>query len=909
MYAQVYGAGREDSQHIRLAFALPFSEATSPPRAWNPLPQEYGTEVLVQVRSGRGAAKRFLRGATAVAVVFALWSAGATAQTLPPGWTTADVGAPLLAGSASFGDGAFSLSGAGANPFGTADQLMFVYRQLVGDGDIPARLASLSGIQTAAEAGVMIRESLAAGSKHGFVRLSGAGTVAMKSRSITGGNQAVMSEAGGGAPVWLRLERRASMLNAFRSADGVSWMPIGTVAISMSPTVYVGLAVTSGTAITRVTAGFDNVNLSPAVSLSAPANGATFTAPATLTLSATANDADGTVTAVDFYAGQTLIGSAATTPYSVTWNNVPTGQYSLTAVARDDGSATTTSAARTITVTAPNQPPAVSLTAPANGATFTAPATLTVSANASDPDGAVTAVEFYAGTTLIGSDTASPYSATWTNVPAGTYALTAVARDDDSVTTTSAARAVTVADELPGGWTASDIGGPAAGGSARYADGTYTLQGAGEVVGTWDRFHFVYQPVTGEIDIRARVVSIEAVHQWSKAGVMLRETLAPDAAYGLMFISASSGSAWSRRESTGASRVHTDGTAVSAPYWVRLERRGSAVTASQSADGVTWMTIGTMTMSQPTIHVGLAVASSDTNQLATGVFDQLLVATPVVNQLPTVSLTAPAHGATFAAPATITVSASASDADGTIASVDFYAGQALIGSDATSPYSVTWNNVPAGTYALTAVARDDDSATTTSAARSIAVTASNQVPMVSLTAPANGATFTAPAAITVSATASDADGTVTTVEFYADHTLLGSDATSPYSVTWSSVQAGSYQLTAVARDEDAGMTVSASRAVMVNDPQMPGRALFTASGNHDSAVDYYVVEIFPEGADPNGANAVAAQNIGKPPVVNGECEADVRSMIETLPPGSYIATVTAFGSAGSARSAFAAFTR
>jgi hypothetical protein len=316
-----------------------------------------------------------------------------------------------------------------------------------------------------------------------------------------------------------------------------------------------------------------------------------------------------------------------------------------------------------------------------------------------------------------------------------------------------------------------------------------------------------------------------------------------------------------------------------------------------------------MTLSQPTLYVGVAVASGDANLLATGVFDTVLVSVPAANQPPVVSLSAPANGATFTAPATITVSATASDADGAVTAVDFYAGQTLIGSDPTSPYSVTWNNVPAGMYSLTAVARDDDSATTTSAARSITVTSSNQVPTVSLTAPANGATFTAPATITVSATASDPDGTVTTVEFYADQTLIGSDPTSPYSVTWSSVPAGSYQLTAVARDEDGGMTVSASRAVTVNDPQMPGRALFTASGNHDSAVDYYVVEIFPEGADPNGANAIAAQNIGKPPVVNGECEADVRNMIQSLTPGSYIATVTAFGSAGSARSAPAPFTR
>jgi hypothetical protein len=179
-----------------------------------------------------------------------------------------------------------------------------------------------------------------------------------------------------------------------------------------------------------------------------------------------------------------------------------------------------------------------------------------------------------------------------------------------------------------------------------------------------------------------------------------------------------------------------------------------------------------------------------------------------------------------------------------------------------------------------------------------------------LTAPANGASYTAPATIALSATASDTDGMVTTVEFYAGTTLVGSDTTSPYGVTWSSVPAGSYPLTAVARDEDGGMTVSAARIVTVDDPAVPRRAVFTASSNHDTAVDYYVLEIFPVGANPDGANAVAAQNLGKPPVVAGECEADVQALILGLAPGNYFGVATAFGPSGSARSAPSpAFTR
>jgi len=303
------------------------------------------------------------------------------------------------------------------------------------------------------------------------------------------------------------------------------------------------------------------------------------------------------------------------------------------------------------------------------------------------------------------------------------------------------------------------------------------------------------------------------------------------------------------------------------------------------------------------MYVGLEVTSHDPAQAATAVFDNVTVRIPPGNQPPTVSMTAPANGTSFTAPATIAVSATASDTDGTIATVEFYAGATLIGSDTTSPYSVTWSNVAAGSYTLTARARDNSGSTTTSAARSITVIAGNQVPNVSLTAPANGTTFLAPATIALSATASDADGTITVVEFYRGGTILiGSDTTSPYGITWSNVAAGSYQLTALARDNASGITVSSTSSITVTDPNALSRALFTASVDHTSNVDYYVVEIFPQGADPVTANPVAAQNIAKPPLVGGECEADVRAMILSLSPGNYIATVTAFNIDGSAQS-------
>ncbi len=186
------------------------------------------------------------------------------------------------------------------------------------------------------------------------------------------------------------------------------------------------------------------------MTLTSPAAGASFTAGANITLSATASDSDGTVARVEFYRGTTLVGTDTSSPYSVMWSGATSGSYSLTARAFDDGGTSRTSSAVSVTVSAaPNQLPTVSITSPIAGQSFAAPASLTMTAAASDSDGTITKVDFYVGSQLIASDTSSPYSASWTNVAAGSYSLTAVASDNSGGTKTSAAVAVTVTAAAP----------------------------------------------------------------------------------------------------------------------------------------------------------------------------------------------------------------------------------------------------------------------------------------------------------------------------------------------------------------------------------------------------------------------------------------------------------------------------
>jgi hypothetical protein len=184
-------------------------------------------------------------------------------------------------------------------------------------------------------------------------------------------------------------------------------------------------------------------NSRPTVTLTQPANGATFPTPATVSLAATASDSDGTVTKVEFFNGPNKLGEDTTAPYGFTWSGVTSGSYTLTARATDDLGGTTTSAAATITVGV-NAAPSVSITSPTDGAVFPWKPTITVTATAADSDGTVTRVEFSDGTTLLGQDTSAPYSFTWRNVPQGNHVLTARATDNTGAVTTSSKVGITV---------------------------------------------------------------------------------------------------------------------------------------------------------------------------------------------------------------------------------------------------------------------------------------------------------------------------------------------------------------------------------------------------------------------------------------------------------------------------------
>ncbi|MEO6452945.1 MAG: Ig-like domain-containing protein, partial [Ginsengibacter sp.] len=136
-------------------------------------------------------------------------------------------------------------------------------------------------------------------------------------------------------------------------------------------------------------------NAIPEISITNPADNADFTAPANITINATAADAEGTITKVDFYNGNTLLGSDSISPFTFTWNNVAAETYTLTAKATDNSSQVTTSSPVSILVKAPNAALTVSIINPVDYANFTGPANITVYATAADSNASISKVQFY----------------------------------------------------------------------------------------------------------------------------------------------------------------------------------------------------------------------------------------------------------------------------------------------------------------------------------------------------------------------------------------------------------------------------------------------------------------------------------------------------------------------------------
>ena len=186
---------------------------------------------------------------------------------------------------------------------------------------------------------------------------------------------------------------------------------------------------------------------SPTISITSPTDGTAFSAPATISIDATASDSGGNITNVLFFDNTTLIGSTNAAPYSIAVT-LGAGSHPLTAVAMDDAGQSATSSVVTVTANAGNPSVSVTITNPVAGAELPSSAATTIQASVTDPGAVVTNVQFFDGNVLIGNDATSPYSIS-ARLPIGAHTVTAVAIDNTGAGTPSAAVNFTTARYLP----------------------------------------------------------------------------------------------------------------------------------------------------------------------------------------------------------------------------------------------------------------------------------------------------------------------------------------------------------------------------------------------------------------------------------------------------------------------------
>ena len=554
------------------------------------------------------------------------------AAELPAPWSTRDIGNVGVAGDAAYVSGTFTIAGAGADVWGAADAFRFVYQPLAADGDIVARVASVENVASWVKAGVMVRQGLDPGSAHAFMIVSAAKGLAFQRRTQAGGATTSTLTAGA-APAWVKLARRGTRVTASTSPDGTSWTVVGQDTIALSGSVYVGLAVSAHTTTRTATAVFDRVSVTSVAASRLPTGwqsrdigvvgvaGSALESGGTFTLKGAGADVWGTSDAFH-YAYRTLSGDGAIVARVAS----VAGTQAWTKVGVMMRSTTSASSAHALMLVSTAKGIAFQrrtadggLSTNTSGGAGTAPRWVKLARTGSTITASVSSDGV--NWSLVGKDT-------FPTMPASILVGLVAHSHDTTVLATAAFDHVSVgAGTLPAGWTARDVGTTGVAGRATYDGTAFRVKGGGaDVWGTGDALHYLYRTMAGDGDVVARVSSVEYVHAWTKAGLMIRAGTGAGAAHASIFVTPGKGTAFQRRTSDRGESLHTAGDAGSAPRFVKLTRRGQTIAASVSTNGTTWTTIGSDTFAMPsTVLVGLAVSSHDPTRLAAVTFDGVKV--------------------------------------------------------------------------------------------------------------------------------------------------------------------------------------------------------------------------------------------------------------------------------------------
>jgi len=191
--------------------------------------------------------------------VWSFMTPAAAGGPLPSGWSHRDIGSVGPAGNATYTSGTFTVAGGGADIWGTADALHYAYQSLTGDGQMIARVATISNVAAWTKAGVMIRSSTSSSAAMAIMLVSKSKGTAFQYRTSNGAAAASVAGPGSTAPYYVKIVREGNTVTGFTSSNGTTWTEVGSATLSLSSTVQIGLAVSSHDTTKLATATFDHV--------------------------------------------------------------------------------------------------------------------------------------------------------------------------------------------------------------------------------------------------------------------------------------------------------------------------------------------------------------------------------------------------------------------------------------------------------------------------------------------------------------------------------------------------------------------------------------------------------------------------------------------------------------------------
>ena len=537
------------------------------------------------------------------------------------------------------------MAAGGTDIWGISDSFRFIWQTLPGDGSASARVASQGNTDPFAKAGVMLRQSADMGASYYAALVTPGSGIVVQYRTAQGAFAAQAASVAGLVPAYLEVARSGDIFSAYTSGDGVSWTPVpgSSVALFAGPALA-GMAVTS-----------HNTNALSAVTLDTVAIANTAPPPAWTCFTVWSCTEIGNPSPPG---SQILNGGTWTIQGggSDIWLNSDQFHYvwqTLTAdgtiAAHVTGQTNTAAWAKAGVMLRQSADPGAAyyfaFVTPANG-TYVQyrPSQGASAATIASLAGAVPAYLEVARSGNIFCAYSSNDGLTWTYVPASCLTLTAVtggvdagmavtSHDGlalstvsmDSVSVTTAAPAPP--SLCPIDWSCSEIGNPTPAGSQKLTGGSWTVQGGGnDIWSAVDQFHYVWQSLTTDGGIGARVVSQGNTSAWAKAGVMLRQATDPGSAFYAAYLTPGNGIHVQYRPAPGANAVDLAGLGGTTPAFLKVTRADTTFSAYSSTDGVNWTAIAgssiTINMSGP-LDAGLAVTSHNAGAVSTVAFDSV----------------------------------------------------------------------------------------------------------------------------------------------------------------------------------------------------------------------------------------------------------------------------------------------